>query len=101
LIFPFAFYFAQQSFSLVSSPIDPLHKVRHSRPCRHHTLFIRNSMENLKISLQILVKFQDTSNVTASVAIVWCRPHSDQEFREQVFVTFLNELMSTADKFEI
>jgi hypothetical protein len=51
--------------------------------------------------LQLVVEFHDRSLVAHSIAVVRCGPHGDQLFIEPVLESFLNELMSSADYFQV
>jgi len=68
---------------------------------RHFAFVIGNRLEGLEITLQLVVKMQNRSNVTATVAIVGGRPHSDELVVEHVLVTLLHKLMRTADKLKL
>lgn len=60
---------------------------------RNNSLVIRNSVEDLEISLQVGVESKNRGNIATSVAVVRSGPNSYELFVEHVFVSFLYELM--------
>lgn len=62
---------------------------------------IRHGAEDGEVGLQIFAQRHDTRYVTTSVAVVWCRPYSDDVLiLEVVFVAFVDELMCACYQLE-
>jgi hypothetical protein len=78
-----------------------LHKVRHGSASGHHALIIRDGVENLEVSVEILVELEDAGHVAAAVAVVGGRPHGDKVLLgEHVLVALLHELMRPANELQ-
>ena len=55
-------------------------------------------IEDIESPVQVIAKFKNSGLVTASVAIVWCGPHSDQVLvAVPVFEAFIDKLMGSAN----
>jgi len=60
-----------------------------------------NGIENGEISVQMLVKLHDSSDITTTIAVVRSTPNSDHILLfEPIDITLLDQLMSSTDKFK-
>lgn len=65
-------------------------------------LLIADGVEDFEVALHLFVDVEDGSDVTASVAVVWCGPHGDEVLiLEPVSEAVHDELMSAGDHFKI
>lgn len=63
---------------------------------------VSQGIESLEGVLKFLVDVEDGGDVTASVAVVWCRPDSDKVLvLEPELVTIHDELMGTGDQVDV
>lgn len=76
-------------------------EVRNGCAVRHGALSIVHRKEDLELALEVLVDFEDGGDVTASVAVVGCRPDRDQALAEPVLEAVHNKLMRTCDELEV
>lgn len=83
------------------SETDNLYKVGHGGALGNDLTRIGHSVENLKVSVELVVQFQDTGHVAAAVAIVGRRPHGDEVLAgEHVLVSLLHQLVGSANKLQ-
>lgn len=62
---------------------------------------IWHSGEDGEVRLKIFAKGHDTGNVTASVAVIWCRPNSYYILvLEVIFVTLVDQLMCACNELQ-
>ena len=60
---------------------------------------LRSCLEDLVELCEVLIELEDRSHVTASIAVVWCRPYGDECFVKHFFVAFHHKLMSSRNQF--
>ena len=59
-------------------------------------------VEDFEVALHVFANVQDRGNVTATVAVVWCRPHRHEiGVLEPVFKAIHHKLMSPGHKLEV
>jgi hypothetical protein len=74
-------------------------EVGHNVPVRNRSRAFRDGVENIERSFELLVDVEDGSNVSTSVAVVGCRPHSDEGLVfEPVLEPVHHELMGSGDQ---
>lgn len=65
-------------------------------------MFPGNLPENLEASSELFVECEDRSQITATIAVIGSTPHGNEILGRIVeLVAFLNELMCSADEFEL
>lgn len=61
---------------------------------------VGHGVEDLEVLFEVRPNVQDGRHIAATVAVIGSAPHGDELLVELVLVSFLNELMSSADEFE-
>lgn len=59
---------------------------------------LRCRLEGLVTLIEMFIEFEDGRNVSAPIAVIWCRPDGDESLVEHVFETLHNELMSATNQ---
>ena len=85
-----------QSYVHCRTKSEQSQKIGCSRPGWDDTFCIRDSAEELGLSLLWGVEGHDGGNVAAAVAVVRRRPHRHQFVIEHVLVAFMDKLMCSA-----
>jgi hypothetical protein len=70
-----------------------------SSACRDGASVIRYSGEDGEVWFQVFAESHNTSNITAAIAVIWCRPDCHYVLvLKVVFVAFIDQLMSTGNE---
>ena len=70
--------------------------LRRRPPC-----FLRCRFKDLEVRRAMFVEFHDGSDIAASVAIVWCRPHRDELLVEHVLESLHDQLVGARDHVDV
>lgn len=68
---------------------------------RYDTIRVRDGAEQFGLPSVDVIEDHDRCNVSAAVAVVGRRPHRNQLLVKHELVTFMNQLMSTADELQV